>query len=247
MKRQLTPEEKQRLIVSIVGLSCMTIGIGIAAFLGYLQIFMAKLGEIFEGREQLRAYLESWGAWAPAAFVGIQILQVVIAPIPGELCGAVGGFMFDTWPNVIYSTIGLTVGSVMAFFAARIIGQPLVNLVVSENMMKKLKFLTGRRGTMLALFLFTIPGFPKDILCYILGVSPMGFVTFLVVCAVGRIPGTIALSMSGAAVYHGDWVLLGVVALVTGGSLLLAYLYRDRIELMLHRKRRSVRQEGTPQ
>ncbi|MEW6348124.1 MAG: TVP38/TMEM64 family protein [Thermodesulfobacteriota bacterium] len=244
MKKQLTPEEQRRVIVSVVALACLAAGIGIAAALGYLQVFLAKLCEIFQGREQLRAYLESWGVWAPAAFVGIQILQVVIAPIPGELSGAVGGFMFDAWPNVIYSTIGLTAGSVLAFLSARIVGQPLVNLVVTDAVMKKLKFLTERRGTMLALFLFTVPGFPKDILCYILGLSPMGFLTFVVVCAVGRIPGTIALSLSGSALYHGNWLLLGIVSVVTGASLLVAYLYRNRIELMLHRKRHAVHEEG---
>ena len=57
-------------------------------------------------------------------------LQVVIAPIPGELTGVVGGFLFGTWRAVVYSSLGLTVGSAVAFMLARLIGLPFVKLFV---------------------------------------------------------------------------------------------------------------------
>jgi uncharacterized membrane protein YdjX (TVP38/TMEM64 family) len=82
----------------------------------------------------------------PAAFIVIQALQVVLAPIPGEFTGAVGGFIFGGVPTILYSSLGLTIGSIMAFLAARIMGLPLVRLFVSKTSLEKFHFLTERRG-----------------------------------------------------------------------------------------------------
>jgi uncharacterized membrane protein YdjX (TVP38/TMEM64 family) len=200
---------------------------------GELGIIIDRLFEIFKGREELRNYVEQWGTWAPLGFILIQALQVVIAPIPGEFTGAVGGFIFGAVPNVIYSTIGLTLGSVGAFLAARLMGLPLIKIVVSRQTFDKFHFLTERRGVFLATALFIIPGFPKDILCYILGLSPMSFLVFTTVCALGRIPGTILLSFSGAAVYDQDWGLLALISIACLILISFFYFFRDRVETWL--------------
>ncbi|MGC8657806.1 MAG: TVP38/TMEM64 family protein [Desulfomonilaceae bacterium] len=200
---------------------------------GRLNPLVSELFSIFENRSALRTYVESWGKAAPAAFIIIQALQVVIAPIPGELTGAVGGFVFGAFANTIYSTIGLTIGSMVAFLAAKLIGLPLVSYFVSEKSLQRFHFLTERRGVIISLILFAIPGFPKDILSYILGLSPMSAVTFFWVSAIGRIPGTIMLSMGGSALFEEDWLSLATLTLVCGLSLLLVFLKRERIEKWL--------------
>lgn len=231
-----SPEEKKRLVVALGLLGGLTVVFILLAVTGYLAPLVETLTQTFQCRENLRRYVEGWGPAAPLIFMVLQALQVVVAPIPGELTGAVGGFVFGIVPNVLYSTVGLTVGSVLAFAAARMMGLPLVRLVVPCHVLERFHFLVARRGTMVALILFIIPGFPKDILSYILGLSPMGFVTFFWVCTLGRIPGTIMLSFSGSAVYNEDWsllVIVGVVCLVFIGAFFLA---RDRIEVWLKRK-----------
>ncbi len=231
-------EEQHRfhLIVSvstIVILAAVTIILG---YLGYLSRITAALWEAFQGREQLKAFVESWGTLAPAAFIFVQALQVVVAPIPGELTGCVGGFIFGALPNLLYSTVGLTAGSIIAFLAARIVGLPLVRLAVPCEVLEKFEFLTKRKGVLLSLVLFTIPGFPKDMLCYLLGLSPMGFVSFAAVCTIGRIPGTIMLSYSGAAVYHENWALLIILAAVSLLAIAGFFLIRDKIEWWLKKR-----------
>lgn len=197
---------------------------------GRLGPLYACLFNIFKSKEALRDFVESWGSAAPLAFIFIQALQVVVAPIPGELTGAVGGFIFGTWPNVVYSTIGLTVGSMGAFMAARIIGMPLVRYFVSEIHLKRFHFLTERKGAIIAFAFFAIPGFPKDILSYILGMSPMGVASFFWVSTLGRIPGTIMLSLSGSAIYDQDWTLLFILTVVCVLSFVIIFFQRDRIE-----------------
>ncbi len=236
------PEEKKRLIISLALLAGLGMVFLALAATGRLAPLLQSLAEAFQGREHLRKYVESWGTAAPAAFMLLQALQVILAPIPGEFTGAVGGFIFGATPNVIYSTIGLGLGSVVAFYASRTMGLPLVKLVVPCHLMEKFHFLVDRRGAVIALILFTIPGFPKDILCFILGLSPMGFLTFLWVCTIGRIPGTVMLSFSGSAVYNEDWFLLTVVSVICLGVIGAFFLARDRIEGWL--KRRFERSPG---
>ena len=229
--------ERAKLLLSVGLITFILMTIAFLAFTGYLQTLLEQLRFMFSGRENLRRYIESFGAWAPVAFILAQAFQVVFAPIPGEFTGAVGGFIFGVWPNVLYSTIGLTLGSVMAFWAARIIGLPLVKLVVSKKYLDRFEFLTHRKGILVALAFFTIPGFPKDILSYILGLSPMSFLTFFLVCTLGRIPGTIMLSFSGAAVYDENWPLLITLAIVCAVLISIFYFRRDQIELWLRSRR----------
>jgi uncharacterized membrane protein YdjX (TVP38/TMEM64 family) len=231
-----SPEEKRRLIISLslcAGLAAVFVALAVT---GRLAPLVETVTEAFKCRENLRHYIEGWGAAAPIVFIAMQALQVIIAPIPGELTGVVGGFVFGIAPNVVYSSIGLTVGSVAAFAAARVMGLPLVRLVVPCHVLERFHFLVDRRGVVIALILFTIPGFPKDILCYVLGLSPMGYLTFVWVCTIGRIPGTIMLSFSGSALYNEDWSLLIVVSVVCVVVIMAFFLARDRIEVWLKRK-----------
>lgn len=208
----------------------------VLAYLGYLGPMLERLCKAFQGRDEMRAYVESCGTWAPAAFIFLQSAQVVVAPIPGELTGAVGGFIFGAVPSLFYSTAGLTIGSFINFLAARFIGLPIVKLAVSDETLDRFCFLTERRGTILSFALFAIPGFPKDILCYILGLSPMGFITFAVVCTVGRIPGTAMLSFGGAAVYYENWLLVAALAAATLVCAVLFFSIRDRMEVWLRQR-----------
>ncbi len=231
-----TKDNAFSLTLALALLGGLTILGALLAYLGYLGPMCEKVWKAFQSRDEMRAYVESWGSWAPAAFIFLQSLQVVLAPIPGEVTGAVGGFIFGALPSLIYSTAGLTIGSLINFIAARFIGLPIVKLAVSDQVLDRFCFLTERRGTVLSFAMFAIPGFPKDILCYVLGLSPMGFITFAIVCTLGRIPGTAMLSYSGAAVYHENWLLLVGLAAVALLCVIFFFMVRDKMEIWLRQK-----------
>jgi uncharacterized membrane protein YdjX (TVP38/TMEM64 family) len=233
--QSLKGRDKTRLIIAMCLIALQGAVLVWLCLSGRLGPLLSALWELFRSKDELRVYVESWGNMAPVAFIVLQTLQVVIAPIPGELTGAVGGFIFGAVPTLFYSTAGLTLGSVLAFIAARIMGLPIVKMVVSPETLEKFHFLTERRGAVLALVLFAIPGFPKDILCYILGLSPMGFVTFLIVCTLGRIPGTALLSYTGSAIFEENWVLLGIVCGICAVALGIFYFCRERIDSWLRK------------
>ncbi len=234
--KELDPSDRRRLHIAIGSLIVIFMIMIYLSISGNLNTISSQMMKVFDNRDALRSYVESWETHAPLAFIMIQILQVLLAPIPGEFTGAVGGFIFGVWPNVIYSTIGLTIGSMLAFMASKIIGMPLVKYFVSEKHLRKFHFLTERRGALMAMVLFAIPGVPKDILSYILGLSPMGVLTFFWVSSLGRIPGTIMLSLSGSAIYDGDWKSILVLSLICVIIFIFLFFQRDRIEEWIRRR-----------
>jgi len=104
---------------------------------------------------------------------------------------------------------------------------------------------TEPRGEIATLILFMIPGFPKDILSYLLGLSPMRFLTFLVVCGLGRIPGTLMLGYSGSAVYKAEWRWLGIIGLVCLLCFIVFYLKGERIKVWIREKTHPQRNNGS--
>jgi uncharacterized membrane protein YdjX (TVP38/TMEM64 family) len=198
------------------------------AYLGF-----RDLVRFFSSRTRVSAFVGSFGPFAPLAFMGIQFLQVLFAPIPGELTGFIGGYLFGTGAGFIYSTIGLTLGSWVAFLIARRLGFSFVRRFVAKEIMDKFDYLMEHQGAFFSFFFFIIPGLPKDYFCYLLGLSPMHVLTFLVVSTIGRIPGTLLLSMQGEAVrsedYRAFFVVLGLGLL----ALVFALIYRDRIDSWL--------------
>jgi uncharacterized membrane protein YdjX (TVP38/TMEM64 family) len=159
----------------------------------------------------------------------LQVIQVVVAPIPGEAIEFLGGYIFGVWGGMVYSMIGLILGSGLAFGIARIFEKQAIERFVSPELRKKFDYLIGHEGVILSLLLFLIPGFPKDTLCYILGLTPMHWGIFLIISTIGRIPGTLMATLQGAKVFERQYmlflILLGISALV----ILIFYIYHEEI------------------
>ena len=186
---------------------------------------------LFSDREQTRQFISSFGSSAPAIFILIQVLQVLLAPIPGEATGFIGGYLFGVLPGFIYSSIGLTAGSWLNFMIGRFLGERYVRKLIPADQFKKIDRKVKRQGVILLFILFLFPGFPKDYLCLALGLSTLPVKIFVFLAGVGRMPGTFVLSLQGAFLYEQNYVLLGILI---GACLILAllcYVYRERIYL----------------
>jgi uncharacterized membrane protein YdjX (TVP38/TMEM64 family) len=184
---------------------------------------------IYSSSDKLSEFLQSLGPYSPAVFVLFQILQVVAAPFPGELTGVAGGFAYGETLGFLLSTAGLTIGSWIAFELASILGRPFVERFVRLEVLHKFDFLTTNTGAMICFLLFLIPGFPKDYLCYLLGLSRMKLATFLIVSIIGRIPGTYLLTIQGAKFRNEEYYEVVIVSVGSALILLAAFLYRDKI------------------
>jgi uncharacterized membrane protein YdjX (TVP38/TMEM64 family) len=218
---------KAMLWVSILILAAMAAAVWI--FWEPLWAFTWEVWELLQDKEAFRQRIESYGAWAPVVFVVFQIFQVLFSPIPGELVGAAGGYVFGWWGSLLYSTIGLSLGSWINFFLARLLGKGLIERLIPPKYLSKISFLMERQGVIASFIFFVIPGFPKDYLCYVLGLSPMSWRIFLVVSSIGRIPGTLMLSLQGALLYHGRYWSFLVLGAISIAFILPVWFWRDRI------------------
>jgi len=185
---------------------------------------------LFLDQSKAIEFINSFHPYDDLVFIALQIFQVLIAgALPAEITGLVGGYLYGPVLGTIYSTMGLSMGSWLAFLLARVYGLPLVRRVVKASMMQKYDHFMEQRGPLVSFILFLIPGFPKAALCYVIGLSRMNIWIFILVSTAGRLFGIISLSVSGSSVRTGQgmvlFVLLGIIAII----FLLAYFNRDRL------------------
>jgi len=178
-------------------------------------------------REWIRSAIESYGWAAPLVFIGIQVAQVIAAPVPGEATGFIGGYLFGALLGFLYSSIGLGIGSLINFGIGRYFGARLVRQFIPEEKFKRINRLINRQGVIAVFLMFVIPGFPKDYLSLALGLTTLPIKVFAVLACIGRMPGTLLLSLQGASLYDQDYLLLAVVVAVCLALVLLAYHFRE--------------------
>ncbi len=182
-----------------------------------------------EGKK-LKLFLASYGPYSAAVFTVVQALQVVVAPVPGEVTGFVGGLLFGKLYGTALSTVGLTAGALLAFYIARRLGSGFVRKIVRQEYFDRFdSFMSTHKALNITFVFFLIPGFPKDSLCYLLGLTRMRYVDFILMNVFGRLPGTFLLCMQGDAIRNGKFASFWVIF---GGSIALStclYFGRDAV------------------
>jgi uncharacterized membrane protein YdjX (TVP38/TMEM64 family) len=180
--------------------------------------------------QKLIAFIESFHPYDDLVFIVIQIFQVLVAgAIPAEISGVVGGYLYGPVVGTIYSTVGLSIGSWLAFLLSRAYGMPLVRRLVNPLIIDRYDHFIEARGPLVCFILFLIPGFPKAALCYIIGLSQMNIWIFVAVSTVGRLFGTILLSLTGDSIRTMRIVVIFIILGLIAIFYLLVYLYRHKL------------------
>ena len=162
------------------------------------------LVRLYVDKHYLKEMLREWGILAPLLFIVLQALQVIVSPIPGEATGFLGGYLFGEALGLLYSTIGLTLGSVVAFAIGRWLGAHYVQNFVKKETWDKLGFIVEAEGAILCFMIFLIPGLPKDIVCYLFGISPMPILGVRGRVGTRPHPGHLGALGAGGAHGHGQ-------------------------------------------
>ncbi len=219
-------KKKKTKLIYIVAFPSLFIAIFIILF-----IFWDPIMNIFKNADSFKVWVADKGIWAPLVFVGLQIIQVIIFIIPGEVPQIAGGYLFGIWLGSLYSCLGIAIGSAINFALARKLGMPFVKHVLNENQLNTLqKIATSPRAQVSFFILFAIPGLPKDSLCYVAGLSSMRFLFFMIVSSIGRLFGIIGSAWIGSLL--AEQSILPAVIIFTFAAILfvLGYLFRNKIE-----------------
>lgn len=205
------------------------------ALVGYLFIHF-DLYLFFKDKNKIISFIQT-SRYDELAFITLQIVQVVIAVIPGEISGFIGGYLYGPLLGTLYSTVGLTLGSWLAFMLARFFGAPILEIMVKKEVFEKFDHFMEHKGLLVSFLLFLIPGFPKDYLCYIMGVSRIPALTFIVISTVGRFFGTAMLSVSGSMARDERYAMLTIIVVAAAAVSFLAWRYHEKImELLKNHK-----------
>ena len=201
-----------------------------------LRPFIVNL-RISEYRERFSAWIESLGVKGMAILLGIQVLQIVVAIIPGGPMEIVAGAAYGAWGGFAICILGCLIAASGIFLTVRIFGVPLVERLFGKKLTDRYKFLGNTKKVSLALILlFLIPGVPKDALTYI---APLGAIKpgrFLLLTTTARAPAILMSTMLGSSVLRGNWTLLLALFGATALTGIVGLVYGERIVERLRRK-----------
>lgn len=201
-------DQRRRKTLAGISLAVVTL------LLVLLTLFVSRWLRSFS-QDDFRDYVRSFGVLAPLVMLGLQILQVFIALIPGEIVESAAGYVLGPWLGTAVCYLGICLASALIFTLTRRYGVKLAEVFVSRERINELRFLnTEQKRNTLIFLLFFIPGTPKDLLTYFVGLTDIRLRTFLLLSMVARIPSVITSTFGGHLLgqerYIGAIVLYGI-------------------------------------
>lgn len=190
---------------------------------------------LFGDPERIAALVDSTGGWGPLVFIIIQMLQVIAAPVPGQVTGLASGYLFGPTLGTLYCVIGGTIGCTIVFLLSRRLGRPFVELFVSERALKRFDYLADSGGALVLLFIFLVPIFPDDIISYIAGLTRVPIHRLVLVALFGRLPGYILFAIAGERAAEADLSVLFWIGGVTVVLFGLLWWRRRQVEAFVQR------------
>ena len=180
-------------------------------------------------QEDFRQYVRSFGVLGPLVVLGLQILQVFIALIPGEIVESAAGYVLGPWLGTAVCYLGICIASTLIFTLTRRYGVKLVEVFVSRERINELRFLnTEQKRNTLIFLLFFIPGTPKDLLTYFVGLTDIRLKTFLWLSMVARIPSVITSTFGGHLLGEARYIGAVILYAITGLLSLLGMVAYNR-------------------
>ena len=227
-RTQLTEAHKKKIYLFAIIVALIFIGA-----VGYL--VGKPMVEFVREPERFRAWVDSSGFVSRVIFVGMVVFQLIIALIPGEPLEMGAGYAFGAVEGTILCIIGCVIGSALVFLFVRRFGVKLVEVFFPREKIRSLRFLQdSRRLNLLTFIVFFIPGTPKDLLSYFIGLTDMKLGTWLCITAVARIPSIVTSTVTGDALGLKDYQVALIAFGVTLALSLAGILVYRRLSARRH-------------
>lgn len=192
--------------------------------------FMPKILLITTSLEEFKKYILSMGHFGVVILILFQILQTVVAPVPGEVIQIAGGYLYGTTLGTIYNLIGLIIGSAIAFYFTKLIGREFVENLIKK---KKLKWITdimeSKKFEIILFIIFIVPGLPKDFMIYVAGLTALKSTRFFNILILSRLPWIIVSASVGANINAKNYILTIIISIIAVSCFLVGMIYKDKI------------------
>lgn len=209
---------------------------GLVAFFAVIALicFLAwpTIHGIFEegGLDLLIQRMHEAGPVGVLILMGLQLLQVIVAFIPGEVVQVAAGMLYGPFGGTAVILVGVVIASTIVFQLVHLLGAPFVRSMVSDSFLDKFReFEKSGKLNIIVFILFLIPGLPKDVFTYIVGLTDMKLGTFLLLSTLGRIPGVFVSSYAASSIMEGDYVTSAIMFGALAVLAALGIIFRDKI------------------
>ncbi|MBQ3502730.1 MAG: TVP38/TMEM64 family protein [Clostridia bacterium] len=193
--------------------------------------------------EDLRQLILSFGGWGIITYIIINLLQCVVIPVPTTLTVLVGTAIYGPFVAFLYATIGVILGSSIAFAIGRYCSRPVVNWIFGKEKVEKYQDILNKRAELVLFLTLALPFFPDDLICMMAGVSDIKYFKFLLISVVARGVGlaTISFFGSGKIIPFSGWgiVVWIVLALALLSLAIIGFKKREKIKYFLSANNRK--------
>ena len=157
----------------------------------------------------VRAFVSDHAFVSRLAMLGINIVQVLLAFLPGEPVELASGYAFGFWEGTALCLVASGLATSAIYWATRRWGWKLVGLFFDRSLFDRFSWLkSAKRLELIMLIVFLIPGTPKDFLTYFAGLTNMRFLPIVLIATFGRIPSIVTSTIAASAVGSGNWPLV---------------------------------------
>lgn len=215
-------DETPRLRTGVLALTAL-------AALAAVAVVARPAVDFFADPAAVRDAVAAYGPLAPAAFVLLVAVQVVVAPIPGHGVGVAAGYLFGAAVGTAVSVVGVALGSLVAVSLARALGRPAVERLVAPETLARFDAAVAERGVPTLLVVFLVPGLPDDAVCFAAGLTDVPVRRVVLLAAVGRAPSLALASAAGAGLATGRPTLAASLLAVLVALSLVGYRYRRQL------------------
>lgn len=179
--------------------------------------------------QAVREFIQGYGILAPVVLIVLQAVQVVVAPIPGQVLAVVAGYLFGIWWGTLYNMIGITIGSAIAFWISRRYGRTYVENIVHEETLAQFDAISDDYGRAALFFFFLVPGLPDDVICFAGGLTDIPLWQLVVLAVIGRTPAFFLVNVVGDLLGTDRFPTAIVLAALLVAISVVGYRNRDRL------------------
>lgn len=202
--------------------------LSIAVMIGLTLALWTPLINFIENPDSLALWIENAGVWGPIVFMLLNTVQVLLAVIPGGPFEVAAGALFGPITGTIMCDVAMSIGGVITFLFVRKFGMKFIELFTTREKIESVKFLHANdKSTALLFLFFLLPGTPKDLMCYVVGLSDIKLSTWILINLVGRFPAILLSALGGSALGEQRYgIFIGAFAIIIVFYFLGSYLYK---------------------
>lgn len=170
----------------------------VAIYFAYYILIKKGIVDKISSFQDIKDLILSFGGWGLISYTVINLLQVVLIPLPSTITILAGTAIYGPLVAFLFASLGILLGSIIAFFVGRFCSKPILVWIFGKEKIEKYeRLLSKHTKTFLFLTLF-LPFFPDDLICMLAGVTDLKFRDFLWISLIARSVGIATISFFGS-------------------------------------------------